>query len=76
MEPTLRNGRIVGPLPYVKDGGKRVNIPLGPCLIESIDGQRVDVIWGASGQCSAILSVTDLETASANGHLVLLEAFA
>lgn len=76
MEPTLCNGRIVGPVPYIKDGGKPVNIPLGPCLIEPIDSQRVDVIWGASGQLSAILSIKDLETATSSGHLVLLEAFA
>ena len=76
MEPTLLNGRIVGPVAYVKNGGRRVNIPLGPCLIEPIDGQRVDVIWGASGQRSAILSMKDLETATSSGHLVLLEAVA
>jgi hypothetical protein len=76
MEPTLRNGRIVGPVLYVKAGGKRVNIPLGPCLIEPIDGQRVDVIWGASGQLSAILSMKDIETATSSGHLVLLGAVA
>jgi len=76
MEPTLRNARVVGPVPYLKDGGKRVHIPLGPCLIEPVDGQRFDVIWGASGQRSAMLSMQDLETATSSGHLVLLEAVA
>lgn len=41
MESTLRNGRIVGPVAHVKDGGTRVDIPLGPCLIEPIDSERV-----------------------------------
>lgn len=69
----LRNGRIVGPVPYVQGRGKQVNIPLGPCLLEPLDDDRVDVFWGASGQRSTVLSMTDLEAARASGNLVLLD---
>lgn len=73
MEPTLRSGRIAGPVSYIKSGGKRANIPLGPCLIEPIDGRQVDIIWGANGQHSTSLSMQDLEDATATGHVVLLD---
>ncbi len=74
MQSNLCNGRIVGPVAYVEDGGKPANIPLGPCLVEPIDDQRVDVIWGTRGQRSAVLSLHDLEAATSSGHLVMLEA--
>lgn len=76
MHSNLCSGRIVGPVAYFKDGGKQANIPLGPCLVEPIDDQRVDVIWGTQGQRSAVLSVHDLEAATSSGHLVLLGAVA
>ena len=72
MQSKLCSGRIVGPVPYVQAGGKPANIPLGPCLVEPIDDQRVDVIWGTSGQRSAVLSIHDLKAATSSGHLVLL----
>lgn len=73
MESKLFSGRIVGPVRYVQDGGKPANIPLGPCLLDPIDDQRVDVIWGARGQRSAVLSIQDLHAATSSGHLVLLD---
>ena len=74
MDATLCSGRIVGPVPYVQQSGKQANIPLGPCLVEPLDDQRVDVIWGSRGQLSAVLSIDDLKAATSNGHLVLLGA--
>ena len=74
MQSNLCSGRIVGPVPYVQTGGKWANIPLGPCLVDPIDEQSVDVIWGASGQRSAVLSIRDLQAATSSGHLVLLGA--
>ena len=76
MQSNLVSARIVGPVAYVQDGGKQANIPLGPCLVEPIDEQRVDVIWGTRGQRSAVLSIHDLEAATSSGHLVLLGAVA
>ena len=73
MEPTLRSGRIVGPIPYIKSGGKRANIPLGPCLIEPIDERQVDIIWGTSGQHSTSLSMQDLEAETSTGCVVFLD---
>ncbi len=72
MQSNLCSGRIVGPVVYIQDGGKQANIPLGPCLVEPIDDERVDVIWGARGQRSAVLSLHDLQAATSSGHLVLL----
>lgn len=73
MNISLRNARIVGPVGYVKEGGKPARIPLGPCLLEQIDDDRVDVIWGAAGQRSTVLSKTELEVAATSGGLVLLD---
>jgi hypothetical protein len=42
-------------------------------LLEPLDDDRVDVFWGASGQRSTVLSMTDLEAARASGNLVLLD---
>lgn len=76
MQANLVSARIVGPVAYLQDVGKQANIPLGPCLVEPIDEQRVDVIWGTRGQRSAVLSIHDLEAATSSGHLVLLGAVA
>jgi len=76
MQSNLCSGRVVGPVAYSQRGGKQANIPLGPCLVEPIDGQRVDVIWGTRGQHSAALSLPDLRAATASGNLVLLGAVA
>ena len=76
MQSNLVSARIVGPVAYVQGGGKQANIPLGPCLVEPIDEQRVDVIWGKRGQRSAVLSLHDLKAATSSGHLVLIGAVA
>lgn len=70
----ILSGRVVGAVPYIQSGGKQADIPLGPCLVESIAGERVDVIWGASGQRSAVLSRHDLKAATSSGRLALLAA--
>ena len=74
MQSKLCSARIVGAVPYVQDDGEAGNIPLGPCLVEPLDEQRVDVFWGESGECSAVLSVHDLKAATSSGRLVLLQA--
>ena len=55
MVITTHRARITGPVPYLATGGKISNIPIGPCLVEQIGGNSVDIIWGARGQSSAEL---------------------
>jgi hypothetical protein len=73
MALTMHSARIMGPVPYTGRNGRQVNIPLGPCLVEQLDGCLVDIIWGASGQRSAELPLKDMATATERGHLVLLD---
>lgn len=73
MAHTIHHARILGPVPYLSDSGKRGNIPLGPCLVEQIDGHLIDIIWGSSGQKSTELPLEELATAAQQGHLVVLD---
>jgi hypothetical protein len=73
MTITTHSARITGPVPYRVEGGNRHNIPLGPCLVEQLDDQSIDIIWGASGQSSAALRLEEVEAAKAGGNLVLLD---
>jgi hypothetical protein len=73
MALTTRMARIIGPVAYVATGGKQMNIPVGPCLVEQGDGQLVDIIWGAKGQNAAALPLKELESAEESGRLVLLD---
>ena len=73
MAHTTHNGRIVGPVPYLRAGGLEALIPLGPCLVEQLDGRSVDIFWGESGDKTAALSFEALEAAEDSGHLVVLD---
>ncbi len=73
MALTTHRARITGPVAYFGTGGKQLNIPLGPCLVEQGDGERVDIVWGAKGQNSAALPLQELESAEDSGFLVLLD---
>ncbi|MDL2337005.1 MAG: hypothetical protein QFE16_04100 [Pseudomonadota bacterium] len=73
MTITTHSARITGPVPYRVEGGNRHHIPLGPCLIEQMDDQSIDIIWGASGQRSAVLPREEVEAAKKDGNLVLLD---
>ena len=73
MALTTYMARIIGPVAYRAASGKQLTIPLGPCLVEQGDEERVDVIWGAQGQNSATLPLLELESAEHLGHLVLLD---
>ena len=73
MSSTIHNGRITGPVAYVASSGVTEDIPLGPCLIEQLDGTSVDVIWGARGEFSAALGAEAIRAAHASGRLVLLD---
>ena len=70
---TTRTARITGPVSYVAASGRRVNIPLGPCVIESMDGPLTDIVWGSRGQSSVALPTEVVQSAQAQGHLVVLD---
>ncbi len=73
MTITTHNARITGPVTYAKSDGKKSQIPLGPCLVEQISAKLVDIVWGANGQSSAALPVEEVEAATEQGRLLLLD---
>ena len=73
MTTTTHIARITGPVPYLAAGGSLLNIPLGPCLLEQVDGQAVDIVWGERGQSCATVPLKEVEDAQHNGHLTLLD---
>jgi hypothetical protein len=73
MSIMTRSARITGPVAYKGTNGAQRTIPLGPCLVEQLDGRLIDIIWGASGQRSVALPVEDVEAAQDTGNLVLLD---
>ncbi len=73
MAHTTHSGRITGPVHYFGPGGSEALIPLGPCLVEQLDGRSIDIFWGESGDKTAALSCEALEAAEDIGHLVVLD---
>ncbi len=73
MAHTTHSGRITGPVHYSGEGGDDAVIPLGPCVVEQLDGRLVDIFWGESGDKTAALSFEALEAAEDKGHLVVLD---
>ncbi|MEO7055253.1 MAG: hypothetical protein ABI281_03590 [Caldimonas sp.] len=73
MAHTTHSGRITRPVHYFGAGGDDAVIPLGPCLVEQLDGRSVDIFWGESGGETAALSFEALEAAESDGSLVVLD---
>ncbi len=73
MTVITHNARITGPVTYVAGNGATVSIPPGPCVIEQIEGQLVDIIWGDDGAESARMPMKDMEAALLRGDLVWLD---
>jgi hypothetical protein len=73
MDITTHRARIVGPVPYLSGAGRQQHIPMGPCMVESLGGRSIDIVWGALGQSCAALPIEEIEAAQAMGHLVLLD---
>lgn len=73
MTVITHSARVTGPIPYVSGSGAAVSIPPGPCVIEQLEGQLVDVIWGEEGTESAVLPSKDMEAAVLRGDLVWLD---
>lgn len=73
MSLTTHTARITGPVPYLAANGRKVNIPLGPCMVECMDGPLTDIVWGTRGQSSVALPSEAVQDAQNQGHLVLLD---
>ncbi|MBL8302251.1 MAG: hypothetical protein JNM26_05705 [Ideonella sp.] len=73
MDITTRRARITGPVSYRGGSGRKQVIPIGPCVLESVGGRLVDVVWGTRGQSSVALPVEEVESARARGDLLLLD---
>ena len=73
MSISTHTARITGPVTYVAANGRRMSIPLGPCVVERVDGALTDIVWGTRGQSSAALPSEDVQAAQDQGHLVLLD---
>ena len=70
---TSHRARITGPIAYETGVGDRQHIPLGLCVVEGLDDQSFDIIWGQYGQKSASLAQEAMQSARDQGHLVLLD---
>lgn len=73
MAITTHSARIAGPVAYLAASGRKVNIPLGPCMVESMDGALTDIVWGTRGQSSVALPTEAVQAAQDQGHLILLD---
>lgn len=73
MSTITHSARVTGPIQFVGPDGLCDTIPLGPCLVEQLEGQLVDIVWGQSGEESTVLPMKDVETAELAGKLVLLD---
>ncbi len=74
MDITTCSARVTDPIPFLVEPGREQSIPVGPCLIEAVDGRpSVNIIWGARGQNCATLPIAGVQAAQSQGHLVLLD---
>lgn len=73
MDITTHRARITGPVSYRSGSGRKLSIPIGPCLVEGRGGQSIDIIWGARGQSCVALPIEAIEAAKVHGHLVFLD---
>jgi hypothetical protein len=73
MTFTTHTARITGPVTYIAGNGRMLRIPLGPCMVECMDGPLTDIVWGTHGQSSAALPSEVVQAAQDDGHLLLLD---
>ena len=73
MQAKTHRARITGPVSYLVGTGGTLTIPIGPCLVERIHGQLIDIVWGESGQNAVALPAEVVAAAQDHGHLVLLD---
>lgn len=70
---STHTARVIDPIRFVAPNGRARTIPIGPCLLEELEGDLVDIVWGPAGEKSAVLPTTEAETAEREGKLVLLD---
>ena len=73
MTTVTHTARVTGPIEFTATDGHAETIPVGPVLIEQLDGQLVDIIWGPSGEESAVLPAKTVEAAELAGQLELID---
>ena len=73
MDMTTHRARITGPITYRVSSGRELHIPRGPCLVEGLDREFTDIIWGARGQRCVALPLEMVQAAQSQGHLVLID---
>ncbi len=73
MTITTHTARITGPVTYLSASGRRVNIPIGPCMVERMNDALTDIVWGSRGQSSAALPAEAVQAAQDRGDLILLD---
>jgi hypothetical protein len=73
MDFVTHRARITGPVSYLAGSGRKQNIPIGPCMLESLGGRSIDIIWGKRGERSVALPAEEIKAAQEHGHLVLLD---
>ncbi len=67
------SARVTGPLTIVARDGQPQTIPAGPCLIEELEGDLVDLVWGRAGEKSVVVPTAEVESAERDGKLVMLD---
>ncbi len=68
------SARVIDPIEFVAPNGRRKRrIPVGPCLVEELEGDLVDLVWGPTGERSVVLPSTEAERAERDGKLVMLD---
>lgn len=72
LAPT-RSVRVVGPIDYIAADGQPARIPLGPALVEAVNPQLAEIVWGPEAENSATLPITRLEAAALEGALVAVD---
>lgn len=70
---TTRPVRVVGAIAYMAANGELATIPVGPALIQPVNAQLAEIVWGAEGENSATLPITRLEAAALEGALVAVD---
>ncbi len=67
------SARVTDPISFVAVDGHQHTIPVGPCLIEELEGDCIDIIWGRAGEKSAVMPTTEAASAERQGKLVMLD---
>jgi hypothetical protein len=73
VEVNTHPAHIAGPVACRGGTGRQQKIPFGPCLVETVDRQSIEVVWRARGERSASLPLKEVVAARHLRHLVLLD---